>query len=152
MLPLRLDRWTRGAECLKSKDGQDICLRASDCIKKDGPYCLQFQRDSGEGTDLGTVVFHRRVTKDDPASWNVELRGDHPTWAIATAITNVNERQPILSASGTFCDVDSKSVFPSVYGEENNVLLLSQSFDDSALNNKFLPPNGTSLLGWTEMR
>lgn len=126
-----------------------MCLRASDCIIKDSPYCLQFQGDAGEGTDLGTVVFHRRVTEDDPASWNVELRGDHPTWAIATAITNVNERQPILSASGTFCDVDSKSVFPSVYGEENNVLLLSQSFDDSALNNKFLPPNGTSLLGWT---
>jgi hypothetical protein len=129
-----------------------MCLRASDCIIKDSPYCLQFQGDAGEGTDLGTVVFHRRVTEDDPASWNVELRGDHPTWAIATAITNVNERQPILSASGTFCDVDSESVFPSVYGEENNVLLLSQSFDDSALNNKFLPPNGTSLLGWTEMR
>jgi hypothetical protein len=39
-----------------------------------------------------------------------------------------------------------------VYGEDNNVLLLSQSFDDSALNNQFLPPNGTSLLGWTSSR
>jgi hypothetical protein len=74
------------------------------------------------------------------------------TWAIVTAITNVNQQHPIRAAAGTSCDEESDSVFPSVYGEENEVLLLSQSLDDAALRGDFSPPEGTFLLGWTISR
>jgi hypothetical protein len=35
------------------------------------------------------------------------------------------------------------------HSKENDVLLLSQSFDDTALRRHFQPPNGTELLGFT---
>ena len=126
------------------------CLRASDCIKEDGPFCLQFRHGThvGAGKDLSTVLFYRKVTLDDPSCWNINLQGGTTTWAIITAITNVNDQKPIVSASSASCDSASDSVFPSVYGEENDVLLLSQSFDDTASMSDFKPPDGTSLLGW----
>ncbi len=93
-------------------------------------------------------MFYRKVTEDDPGYWNIDLRGGTTTWAIVTAITNVNEQRPIVSASSASCDRASGSDFTSVYGEENDVLLLSQSFDDTASMNDFKPPDGTSLFGW----
>ncbi len=102
----------------------------------------------GDGKDLGTVLFYRKVTLDDPGCWNIQLRGGTTTWAVITAITNVNDQNPISSASSASCDSASESVFPSVYGEEHDVLLLSQSFDDTASVSDFKPPDGTSLLGW----
>ena len=149
-LPIRFDQWERGAECFKSNNEQVNCLRASDCIKEDGPYCLQFRQGThvGAGKDLSTVLFYRKVTLDDPGCWNINLRGGTTTWAIITVITNVNDQKPIVSASSASCDSASDSVFPSVYGEENDVLLLSQSFDDTAKMSDFKPPDGTSLLGW----
>jgi hypothetical protein len=42
-----------------------------------------------------------------------------------------------------------ESKFPSVYGKKNDVLLLSQSFDDTALKRDFQPPESTELLGFT---
>ena len=150
-LPIRFDQWTRGAECFKSNNKQDDCLKATDCIEEDGNYCLKFRdgRRTGNGQDLGTVMFYRKVTIDDPSYWNIDLPGGTTTWAILTAVTNVNEQRPIVSTSVTSCDRASKSVFPSVFGGENDVLLLSQSFDDTALIGDFKPPTGTSLLGWT---
>jgi hypothetical protein len=151
LLPIRFDQWTRGAECFKSNNEQADCLRATDCIEEDGDFCLKFHRGGhvGNGQDLGTVMFYRKVTIEDPSYWNVDLRGSTTTWAILTAITNVNEQRPIVSASVTSCDGASDSVFPSVFGRENDVLLLSQSFDDTASIGGFMPPAGTSLLGWT---
>ena len=35
------------------------------------------------------------------------------------------------------------------YSKENDVLLLSQCFDDTALKRHFQPPEGTELLGFT---
>ena len=138
---------------VKSNNDQPICLLASGCVKEDGRYCLLFRGDGivSVGTDLGTVVFYHRVTEDDPGSWAVVLEpgDDHPTWAIVTTITDVNEQQPIHSAMGVSCDGTLNSAFPSVNGEENYVLLLSQSFDDNASRIQFMPPNGTILLGQT---
>ena len=54
--------------------------------------------------------------------------------------------------AGTSCDGASDSVFPSVHGEEDDVLLLSQSFDDTAMKYDFRAPEGTSLLVWTISR
>jgi hypothetical protein len=148
-LPLHLDQWTRGAECFKSSNKQRDCFRASHCVEEDGPFCLRF-RDGGNvgsGKDMGTVMFYHRVTNDDPSCWVVDLKGG-TTWAVVTAITAVNEREPIRDVSITSCDKSSASVFPSVYGKVNDVLLLSQSFDDPASENDFAPPNGVTVLGF----
>jgi hypothetical protein len=96
-------------------------------------------------------MFYQRVTKDDPGCWDVDLRGGS-TWAIVTAITNVNERDPIRDVSGESCDKSSDSVFPSVHGKENDVLLMSSSFDDPATPDKFTPPSGASALGYIRIR
>ena len=157
-MSIRLDGWTTGASCFKTNNNQPTCLLASDCVKEDGDDCLRFQGDgiAGGGYDLGTVVFHRRVTKDDLLSGTlhsfVEGTEHRRTWAIVTAITNVNQQSPIRVAAGTSCDEDSDSVFPSVDGKVNDVLLLSQSFDDTASRDAFLPPNGMFLLGRTISR
>ena len=60
----------------------------------------------------------------------------------------MNEKQPVLTTAGTSCDKEPGSVFPSVYGKVNDILLLSQSFDDTANYEHFLPPEGTMLLDW----
>jgi len=107
LLPLRIDQWSRGAECFKSFNRQDSCFRAADCVKRDGPYCLEFDEElgGGNGRDLGTVVFYRHVTEDDPGCWTVELPGKTTVWAIVTAIQGVNRDRPIFRTSGTSCDV-----------------------------------------------
>lgn len=129
-------------------------MRAAHCIERDGPYCLQFLQgdEVGNGQDLSTVVFYRQVTEEDSCEWTVDLPGRAMAWALVTAIPDVNQTEPILRVSGTSCDVEWESVFPSVYGEENDILLLSQSFDDRALKNDFMPPAGTDLLNWTNSK
>ena len=126
-------------------------MRASHCVERDGAYCVKFRRDGvqGNGKDLATVMFWRHVTEDDPGCWDVDIPGGTTTWALLTAVTNVNEDQPIFRVGTTSCDGDWDSAFPSVYGNKNDVLLLSQSFDDTAEKTDFLPPDGTDLLGWT---
>ena len=157
-MSIHLDGWTRGASCFKTNNDQPICLLASDCVQLDGDDCIKFQGDgiSGGGYDLGTVVFHRRVTEEDLSSGALPsfVKGveNRRTWVIITAITNVNQQIPIRFAAGTSCDEESDRVFPSAYGEENDVILLSQSFDDTASRGDFKPPIGTSLLGWTISR
>ena len=65
------------------------------------------------------------------------------------SVPNVNREQPIQLVAGTSCDKKKQSVFPSVYGDQGNVLLLSQSFDDTAAVGQFSPPEGTTLMNWT---
>lgn len=152
-LPLQLDKWNRGAECFKAHNKQKDCFRASDCVQNDGPFCTRFRHGDmdGGGNDLGTVMFYKRATNDNPSCWKVDLKGG-TTWAVVTAITNVNEHDPIRDVSGESCDKSSNSVFPSVRGEENDVLLMSSSFDDPASANMFRPPSGASTLGYIRVR
>mmetsp|Transcript_29746 Transcript_29746/g.66762 ORF Transcript_29746/g.66762 Transcript_29746/m.66762 type:complete len:347 (-) Transcript_29746:107-1147(-) len=151
VLPLRLDKWTRAAECFKSTNRQKKCLRAVHCIERNGPYCQAFKRDNigGSGKDLGTVVFYRHLKAEDPGCWKIELPGKTTTWLTAISVSGVNKDKPIKRASGVSCDEEWESVFPNVYGEEGDVLLLSQCFDDQAAKSAFLPPQGTDLLGFT---
>lgn len=93
-------------------------------------------------------MYFRKVTVDEPCHWNLKLRGNATTWAIMTSISNVNDLNPILSTSNEACDERLEGVFPSVYGKENDVLLLSINVDDKALKQDFQPPDGTSLLAW----
>lgn len=78
VLPLNLPRWNRGAECFKSFNRQQKCLRALHCTEEDGPYCKAFTRDgmtAGNGKDLATVVYYRHVEEDDPCEWTLNLAG-----------------------------------------------------------------------------
>ena len=111
-LPLHIDQWTRGTECFKSFNKQDVCMRAAHCVKRDGPYCLQFDNESsgGDGRDLATVVFYRHVEEEDPGCWTLDLRGKTTVWAIVTAIPNVNRVQPIFRTNGTSCDVSTSDI------------------------------------------
>lgn len=77
------------------------------------------------------------------------ISGGTTTWAIVVSVPNVNRQQPIQRVAGTSCDREKESIFPSVYGDEGNVVLLSQSFDDTAMLAQFQPPQGTELMGWT---
>ena len=152
-LPIRLDQWTNVAQCFKSSNEQPECLRAEDCLKDDGMYCKSFAK--GRGRDLGSAAFYRILTQEDKEGggrgwrfWTIDLQGSSTAWAIIAAVAGVNEQNPVLSAAGASCDKESGSAFPSVYGEENDILLLSQSFDDNAKESHFQPPDGTSLIGW----
>ncbi|KAL7488242.1 hypothetical protein ACHAW6_013821 [Cyclotella cf. meneghiniana] len=150
ILPLELENWKRGAECFKSFNRQSNCMREVNCIVRDGPFCREFKRgsESGTGKDLATVVFYRHVEDNDPCEWTLNLPGGTTTWAIVVSVPNVNRAQPILRVAGTSCDRKRESEFPSVYGEEGNLVLLSQSFDDNAVLGQFRPPDGTDLVGW----
>ena len=96
-------------------------------------------------------MFYQRVTTNDPGCWDVDLQSGL-TWVIVTAITNVNERDPIRDVSGKSCNKSLDSVFPSVHGKENDVLLMSSLFDDPATPDKFTPPSGASVLGYIRIR
>ena len=106
ILPLRIPGWTRGAECFKTYNRQGNCLRAAHCIERDGPYCMNFKRGNevGNGRDLATVLFYRTVTADDPGCLTIDLPRSSTTWATVTAITDVNQNDPIGRVSGTSCD------------------------------------------------
>lgn len=118
LLPLRIDDWNRGSACFKSFNNQESCMRASHCVNRDGPYCLEFDAEAGggDGRDLGTVVFYHHVTVDDPGCWTVQLPGKSTVWAIVTAIPKVDRDRPIFRTHGTSCDAEWESEFPSVYG------------------------------------
>jgi hypothetical protein len=100
----------------------------------------------GDGNDLGTVMFYHRMTDADPRCWVVDLKGGI-TWAMVTAITNVKQ-DPIRDFSNESCDKFTGSQFPSAFGDEHDVLLLSQSFDDAYDKDDFTPPSGVSRLGY----
>jgi hypothetical protein len=152
-VPLRLNGWTDVAQCFKSSNEQPECLTTKDCLKDDGKFCKSFAK--GRGRDLGAAAFYRRLSADDKLggglgwrSWTIDLEGGSTAWSIITAIAGVNEQMPVLGTAGASCDKESGSAFPSVFGDRNDILLLSQSFDDNAKESHFQPPDGTSLLGW----
>jgi hypothetical protein len=123
-------------------------------IKKESiEYCKEF--DEGRGKDLGQAVFTHVLTladKDLSADgwrfWSMTLHGTNRAWAIVMAIPDVNKSHPVRGYAGVTCDKEHGTVFPSLFGNPNDVLLLSQSFDDSAKEVHFLPPTGTELLGY----
>ena len=113
---------------------------------------MKFRQDgqTGTGKDLGTVMFHKKVSSNqEPGCLTISLPGKSTTWGIITSITSVNDNQPVHSFAGSSCDASWDSVFPSVRGKPNAVLLLSQSFDDTAARSDFRPPAGMIRLGFT---
>ncbi|MEM7160717.1 MAG: hypothetical protein AAF799_48215 [Myxococcota bacterium] len=147
-LPLRLDGWTKLAECLKQDNGQPECMTEDDCLEwnDDEAYCDVFEE--GPSRDLGTAVFYRSVDFGEPDSYTWDPLGSHAAWAIMTSLRGADANDPLRSWTGESNDGDSNSVFPPTYGKSGDILLLSQGFDDTAAEEDFLPPLGTTALGY----
>ena len=150
-LPLSVRGWTRVAECLKRDNGYD-CSTEADCERwTDDSYCAWFGDEGREARDLAQSVFYRVVGSSEPRSYTFEIDrtgGGHPGWALLTALRGADTRDPVRRWAAEGCDGDVRSVFPSVYGERGDMVLLSQSFDDAIAESRFLPPAGTTLLGY----
>ncbi|WP_144394542.1 hypothetical protein [Pleionea sediminis] len=147
LLPIRLSSWDFAAACFKTSNGQNSCHQVRDCIDRDGDYCMRF--DGGSGRDLATVVFTKSVSSNEPNNYSFNLRGKKPTWAIMTAVRGANLNNPIRDVATESDDGSSDSLFPSVYGKENDLLLLSMAFDDTAQKDDFRAPDGMELVDWT---
>lgn len=150
-LPLLLDGWTLAASCFKSYNSQSTCWKAEDCRSKwsDGKYCSSFP--SGNGKDLGTVVYYRTIYSPDDVedSYYIRIRGSHPSWAILTALRGIDPDDPVHGVAAQSRDRTSDSLFPSVLGNAGDILLLSMAFDDRASRSDFAAPDDTDLLGYT---
>lgn len=129
-LPQSIDGWNRGTECFKSRNKQATCSHT-------------------DGDDLGTVMYYRQFSNSDDC-WDVKINGG-TTWAIMTAITNVNEQNPLGDIAEVSCDRTEKSKFPSVTGGVHDVVLFSQGFDDAYGPNDFKPTGGVSRLAYMKV-
>jgi len=79
-----------------------------------------------------------------PASPHVGIRRRGWWYSFLMVYCNTHSSRKNVTPKST----QPGSVFPSVYGKVNDILLLSQSFDDTANYEHFLPPEGTMLLDW----
>lgn len=151
-LPLELDGWTRGASCFKQDNGYD-CYTADDCVeyRNGGEFCARFGEKRHRGRDLAQAVFYKVVGSEEPDEYEFDLNRDssgHPGWAILTALHGARTNDPIRDWSHEGCDDNSDSRFPSVFGQEGDMVLLSQSFDDAISKSKFNPPDDMEDFGY----
>ncbi len=150
-LPLYVDGWTRVAECYKRDNGYE-CSTEADCTRwHNDDFCAYFGDEGRGGHDLAQSVFVRAVGSGEPSSYTFDLNVDssgHPGWAILTALRGAATVDPVRDWSFRGCDRDPDSVFPSVFGEAGDMVLLSQSFDDAIAQSKFREPAGMATLGY----
>ena len=143
-LPVKLDGWKPVASCLKKKNSVRNCATIDECdeIFMWNDYCYS-------GADLGTVVFYRKVTDYEPSFYYMNITANYgrPAWATLSAVKNADivSENPIRSVSTMSCDKTNYSSFPSAYGKKDDLLLLSLAYDDKAVEQNFIPPNGTKL-------
>ena len=142
-LPVQLNGWKPVASCLKKHNNVKSCTTIDKCgLFMWKGYCYG-------GPDLGTVVFFRKVVDDEPSYYHMNITAFYgrPAWAILTAVKNadITSENPIRSVATSSCDLSSKSIFPSVYGKTDDVLLLSMVFDDHASIQEFGAPIGTKM-------
>jgi hypothetical protein len=152
-LPLVVAGWTRAAECLKRDNGYD-CSEAADCQKwntTNNKFCDDFGSGGG-ARDLAQAIFYRKVGSTEAGSYTFNMNVDasgHPGWAILTALRGADTTSPVRGWANKGCDNKSGSAFPSVSGVAGDMLLLSQSFDDSMSESRFLAPPGATKFGYT---
>ncbi len=147
LLPIRLDGWTAGASCFKTTNGQNECHVISDCTSRDGDYCRRFDGDK-RGRDLATVVFYRTVGSNDSRTYSIDMRGSNPGWGILTTLRGATNNDPIRDVATESDDGNSDSLFPSVYGRDGDMLLLSMAFDDTTDRDDFRAPSGMEMFKW----
>ncbi|KAL3930605.1 MAG: hypothetical protein SGARI_004435 [Bacillariaceae sp.] len=92
--------------------------------------------ETTSGHDLAQAVFVREATQDDATGdtiVQVDMGGSssrHPSWAMLVTLRGANTTHPVRDWASTGADLSNSSVFPNVDGHANDVILLSQSFDD----------------------
>lgn len=148
-LPLYVDGWTRIAECYKRNNNYD-CSTEADCISWYNEYfCSDFGGHYGH--DLAQAIFHRTVQANEPEWYWFDLNPyylGHPGWAVLTALRGADNDNPLRHWAHTGCDGIADSLFPSVYGRKDDMVLLSMSFDDAVAQDRFRAPDGTNTLGY----
>jgi hypothetical protein len=150
VLPFALNGWTRRAECYKNGNSEQ-CLTMANCTQKSGNFCLAFTGGKN-GRDLAQAVFTRTAGTSEPSSWSFNMNQDstgHPGWAILTTLRGADTSAPVRTWATRGCDNDMDSLFPSVNGVKGDMLLLSQSFDDTVTKDKFGAPSGMLTFGYT---
>ena len=103
---------------------------------------------NGTNTDLGQTIFYREANFSGKRTYDIDMSGSKPTWAMITTLRNAATSNPMRDSEVRGCDHNNDSIFPSVDGRKGDLLVLSQSFDDKADKNKFGAPNGTTLRGY----
>jgi len=151
-LPLYVDGWTRGAECFKRDNGYD-CSTKDDCTiwESNGKFCKYFGSEGQGGHDLAQAVFYKAASSSEPSSYRFSLNMDttgHPGWAILTALRGAATTNPIRDWANEGCDNNPDSLFPSVYGQAGDMVLLSQSYDDRVDQAVFGAPPGATTFGY----
>jgi hypothetical protein len=63
-------------------------------------------------------------------------------------LRGANTSSPVRATANRGCDNDDHSLFPSVDGRKDDMLLLSQSFDGAVGRDKFGTPTGMSTFGY----
>ena len=92
--------------------------------------------------------YHQFSNSDN--CWGVDIHGGNVS-AMMTAITNVNEQNPLGNIAEVSCDRSENSKFPSVTGGVHDVVLFSQGFDDAYGPNDFKPVGGASRLAYMKV-
>ncbi|MCU0664662.1 MAG: hypothetical protein MUC50_20355, partial [Myxococcota bacterium] len=156
-LPLSVSGWTRVAECLK-RDNPYNCSTAADCTNwnSNSAYCDKFGDYGQKGQDLAQAVYYRVVGGSEAGSYTFNFKNkvengkeiSDPAWVILTALRGAATSNPVRDWHNTGNDHNSDTVFPSVYGQTGDMLLLSQSFDDTIAQSKFGAPDGTTTFGY----
>jgi len=146
VLPIRWNGWTAGASCYKTTNGQNECHVIRDCVDQQGDYCRQF--DGGNGHDLATVVFYRTASANEPSNYRFNMNGDKAGWAILSTVRGADNGNPIRDVNQESDDGNADSLFPSVYGEAGDMLMLSQAFDDTTDRDDFRAPDNMELFRW----
>ena len=102
----------------------------------------------GKNTDLGQTALYRVATSNGEKSFDIDMSGSKPTWAILTTLRNANVNDPMRDAETRGYDKTSKSRFPSVDGKKGDMLLMSQSFDDKTSESRFQAPHEATQFGY----
>ena len=145
------DQWTRAAWCFKGNNHYNCATECVEMMPSTGDhgeqYCEAFRHpgrwgeppnDSDattDGQDLAQAVFIRTATKEDVMDDNtirVDMGGSssHPSWAMLLTLRGANTTHPVRDWASTGVDKSDSSIFPNVNGNANDLILLSQSFDD----------------------
>ena len=151
-LPLKINGWKYAASCFKSRDDQKQCWTRMDCKKEINGYCAEFPK--GRGKDLATIVFFKEWSEYDPGTFQYDLPvNQYAGWGFLLVVNGAADYStPIRDTNTSSKDDSVYSIFPSVYGKEGDLLLLSMAFDDRAEETDFRPPNGTDLINFVNGR
>ncbi|PIR37740.1 MAG: hypothetical protein COV35_08180 [Alphaproteobacteria bacterium CG11_big_fil_rev_8_21_14_0_20_39_49] len=103
---------------------------------------------NGTNTDLGQTIFWRKADFSGEKTYNIDMSGSKPTWAMITTLRNADTNNPMRDSETLGCDRTNKSKFPSVNANKGDLLVMSQSFDDKVSKDKFGAPSGATTRGY----